>query len=147
MRFNVADFLTHASSVLMTLFTFGIHFWLEERNLDAGNVFASLALFSQLAVPLFIFPAIVPIIINAMVRNNAWVVTSLGARPPPRNGIVPEVSPCCRSPRRDWRSFFGFRRSRIFCRNRLPIGNRTWTRRRRKVRTSAATCVKNPIFK
>lgn len=69
---NIVDFLTHASSVLMTLFTFGIYFWLEERNLDAGNVFASLALFSQLAVPLFIFPAIVPIIINAMVRNNAW---------------------------------------------------------------------------
>lgn len=67
-----ADFLTHGSSVLMTLFTFGIYFWLEERNLDAGNVFASLALFSQLTVPLFIFPVIVPIIINAMVRNNAW---------------------------------------------------------------------------
>ncbi|RLU19415.1 hypothetical protein DMN91_007972 [Ooceraea biroi] len=64
------NFLTHASSVLMTLFTFGIYFWLEERNLDAGNVFASLALFSQLTVPLFIFPVIVPIIINAMISTT-----------------------------------------------------------------------------
>ncbi|XP_020299812.1 ATP-binding cassette sub-family C member Sur [Pseudomyrmex gracilis] len=64
------NFLTHVSSVLMTLFTFGIYFWLEERNLDAGNVFASLALFSQLTVPLFIFPVIVPIIINAMISTT-----------------------------------------------------------------------------
>ncbi|XP_011881729.1 PREDICTED: ATP-binding cassette sub-family C member Sur [Vollenhovia emeryi] len=64
------NFLTHAFSVLVTLFTFGIYFWLEERNLDAGNVFASLALFSQLTVPLFIFPVIVPIIINAMISTT-----------------------------------------------------------------------------
>ncbi|XP_025268777.1 ATP-binding cassette sub-family C member Sur isoform X2 [Camponotus floridanus] len=64
------NFLTHASSVLMTLFTFGIYFWLEERNLDAGNFFVSLALFSQLTVPLFIFPAIVPIIINALTSTT-----------------------------------------------------------------------------
>ncbi|KAG5314659.1 ABCC9 protein, partial [Pseudoatta argentina] len=43
---------------------------LEERNLDAGNVFASLALFSQLTVPLFIFPVIIPIIINAMISTT-----------------------------------------------------------------------------
>ncbi|KAL6445158.1 hypothetical protein ACFW04_002204 [Cataglyphis niger] len=66
----VINFLTHASSVLMTLCTFGIYFLLEERNLDAGNVFASLALFSQLTVPLFIFPAIVPIIINALTSTT-----------------------------------------------------------------------------
>ncbi|KYM97235.1 Cystic fibrosis transmembrane conductance regulator [Cyphomyrmex costatus] len=64
------NFLTHAFCVLVTLFTFGIYFWLEERNLDAGNVFASLALFSQLTVPLFIFPVIVPIIINAMISTT-----------------------------------------------------------------------------
>ncbi|XP_014489002.1 PREDICTED: ATP-binding cassette sub-family C member Sur [Dinoponera quadriceps] len=67
---TLIDFVTHASSILVTLFTFGIYFWLEERNLDAGNVFASLALFSQMAVPLFIFPTIVPIIINAMVSTT-----------------------------------------------------------------------------
>ncbi|XP_074096275.1 sulfonylurea receptor [Cotesia typhae] len=63
-------FLTHASSVLMTLFTFGVYFWLEETHLDAGNVFASLALFSQLTVPLFIFPVIVPIILNAIISTK-----------------------------------------------------------------------------
>lgn len=63
-------FLTHASSVLMTLFTFGLYFSIEERHLDAGSVFASLALFSQLTVPLFIFPVIVPIIINAMISTT-----------------------------------------------------------------------------
>ncbi|XP_067206473.1 ATP-binding cassette sub-family C member Sur isoform X2 [Linepithema humile] len=67
---TLINFLTHASCVLMTLFTFGIYFWLEERNLDAGKVFASLALFSQLTVPLFIFPVIVPIIINAMISTT-----------------------------------------------------------------------------
>ncbi|KAH0954120.1 hypothetical protein HN011_011629 [Eciton burchellii] len=70
MYWTFINFLTHASSVLMTLFTFGIYFCLEERNLDAGNVFASLALFSQLTVPLFIFPVIVPIIINAMISTT-----------------------------------------------------------------------------
>ncbi|XP_012055355.1 PREDICTED: ATP-binding cassette sub-family C member Sur [Atta cephalotes] len=64
------NFLTHTFCVLVTLFTFGIYFWLEERNLDAGNVFASLALFSQLTVPLFIFPVIVPIIINAIISTT-----------------------------------------------------------------------------
>ncbi|KAL0120319.1 hypothetical protein PUN28_008165 [Cardiocondyla obscurior] len=64
------NFLTHVFSILVTLFTFGIYFWLEKRNLDVGNVFASLALFSQLTVPLFIFPVIVPIIINAMISTT-----------------------------------------------------------------------------
>ncbi|XP_039304714.1 ATP-binding cassette sub-family C member Sur isoform X2 [Solenopsis invicta] len=64
------NFLTHVFSVLVTLFTFGIYFLLEERNLDAGNVFASLALFSQLTMPLFIFPVLVPIIINAMISTT-----------------------------------------------------------------------------
>ncbi|XP_011635575.1 ATP-binding cassette sub-family C member Sur [Pogonomyrmex barbatus] len=67
---TLINFLTHVFSVLVTLFTFGIYFWLEEQNLDAGNVFASLALFSQLTMPLFIFPVIVPIIINAMISTT-----------------------------------------------------------------------------
>ncbi|XP_053987096.1 ATP-binding cassette sub-family C member Sur [Hylaeus volcanicus] len=66
---TLINFLTHASSVLMTLFTFAAYFWLEERSLDAGNVFASLALFSQLTVPLLIFPVMIPIIINAMIST------------------------------------------------------------------------------
>ncbi|XP_043258607.1 ATP-binding cassette sub-family C member Sur [Colletes gigas] len=67
---TLINFLTHASSVLMTLFTFGAYFWLEERTLDAGNVFASLALFSQLTVPLLIFPVMIPIVINAMISTT-----------------------------------------------------------------------------
>lgn len=66
------DFLTHASSVLTTLFTFAAYFWLEERSLEAGNVFASLALFSQLTVPLLIFPVMIPIIINATVSKTSF---------------------------------------------------------------------------
>ncbi|XP_076160818.1 sulfonylurea receptor isoform X2 [Ptiloglossa arizonensis] len=67
---TLINFLTHASSVLTTLFTFGAYFWLEERSLEAGNVFTSLALFSQLTVPLLIFPVIIPIIINAMISTT-----------------------------------------------------------------------------
>ncbi|CAL7947692.1 unnamed protein product [Xylocopa violacea] len=67
---TLINFLTHASSVLTTLFTFGAYFYLEGKSLDAGNVFASLALFSQLTVPLLIFPVMIPIIINAMVSTN-----------------------------------------------------------------------------
>ncbi|XP_017767068.1 PREDICTED: ATP-binding cassette sub-family C member Sur [Eufriesea mexicana] len=67
---TLINFLTHASSVLTTLFTFAAYFWLEDRSLEPGNVFASLALFSQLTVPLLIFPVMIPIIINAMISTN-----------------------------------------------------------------------------
>ncbi|XP_069691069.1 ATP-binding cassette sub-family C member Sur isoform X2 [Periplaneta americana] len=63
-------FLTHASSVLVTLVTFGVYFLLEEKPLTPENVFSGLALFNQLTVPLFIFPITVPIIINAMVSTR-----------------------------------------------------------------------------
>ncbi|XP_043281302.1 ATP-binding cassette sub-family C member Sur isoform X2 [Venturia canescens] len=88
-------FLTHASSVLTTLFTFGVYFWIEERHLDAGNVFASLALFSQLTVPLFIFPVIVPIIINATISTSRLEeFLSL----PEIVDVLPETSPETSSP-------------------------------------------------
>ncbi|XP_031368512.1 ATP-binding cassette sub-family C member Sur isoform X3 [Apis dorsata] len=67
---TLINFLIHASSVLMTLFTFAAYFWLEDQTLDAGKVFASLALFSQLTVPLLIFPVMIPIIINAMISTK-----------------------------------------------------------------------------
>jgi hypothetical protein len=60
-------FLTHASSILVTLVTFGLHFLLEGSSLAPENVFSGLALFNQLTVPLFIFPITVPIIISALV--------------------------------------------------------------------------------
>nr|XP_018907669.1 PREDICTED: ATP-binding cassette sub-family C member Sur [Bemisia tabaci] len=59
-------FLTHASSVLIALLTFGIYSLIETVPLMPSNVFAGLALFNQLTVPLFIFPITVPIIINAI---------------------------------------------------------------------------------
>ncbi|XP_016766887.2 ATP-binding cassette sub-family C member Sur isoform X2 [Apis mellifera] len=67
---TLINFLIHASSVLMTLFTFAAYFWLEDQTLDAGKVFASLALVSQLTVPLLIFPVMIPIIINAMISTK-----------------------------------------------------------------------------
>nr|CAD7596639.1 unnamed protein product [Timema genevievae] len=63
-------FLTHASSVLVTLVTFGVYFSMEEGALSPGNVFTGLALFNQLTVPLFIFPITVPVIISAMVSTK-----------------------------------------------------------------------------
>ncbi|XP_067013510.2 ATP-binding cassette sub-family C member Sur, partial [Anabrus simplex] len=66
----VMTFLTHASSVLVTLVTFGMYFVLESEALSASSVFTGLALFNQLTVPLFIFPITVPIIISAMVSTS-----------------------------------------------------------------------------
>jgi ABC-type multidrug transport system fused ATPase/permease subunit len=63
-------FLTHASSILVTLVTFGVYFLLEARPLTPENVFSGLALFNQLTVPLFIFPITVPIIISAKVSTG-----------------------------------------------------------------------------
>lgn len=65
----IMTFLTHASSVLVTLVTFGACFLMEEP-LTPANVFAGLALFNQLTVPLFIFPVTVPIIISAVVSTR-----------------------------------------------------------------------------
>lgn len=69
-NFFLLVFLTHASSILVTLVTFGAYFLLEERPLTPESVFSGLALFNQLTVPLFIFPITVPIIISAMVSPN-----------------------------------------------------------------------------
>ncbi|XP_071446866.1 ATP-binding cassette sub-family C member Sur isoform X2 [Hetaerina americana] len=69
----VMTFLTHASSVLVTLVTFGTHLAIAEEDslsLTPANIFAALALFNQLTVPLFIFPVTVPIAINAMVSTR-----------------------------------------------------------------------------
>ncbi|XP_063225209.1 ATP-binding cassette sub-family C member Sur isoform X2 [Bacillus rossius redtenbacheri] len=63
-------FLTHASSVLVTLVTFGVYFKMVGGALSPGAVFAGLALFNQLTVPLFIFPITVPVVINALVSTH-----------------------------------------------------------------------------
>lgn len=66
----IMTFLTHASSILVTLVTLGLHFLIEENSLTPENVFSGLALFNQLTVPLFIFPITVPIIISALVSTR-----------------------------------------------------------------------------
>lgn len=65
--FRIA-FLTHISSVLVTLVTFGLYSYIETEKLEPSKVFAGLALFNQLTVPLFIFPITVPVVIDALVR-------------------------------------------------------------------------------
>ncbi|KAK3919142.1 ATP-binding cassette sub-family C member Sur [Frankliniella fusca] len=70
LHWAVMTFLTHASSAIVTLITFGIYMVVERAPLPTASVFASLALFNQLTVPLFIFPITVPIIISALVSTR-----------------------------------------------------------------------------
>ncbi|KAJ1532152.1 hypothetical protein ONE63_000776 [Megalurothrips usitatus] len=70
LHWAVMTFLTHASSAIVTLVTFGVYMLIEKSPMPSANVFASLALFNQLTVPLFIFPITVPIIISAMVSTK-----------------------------------------------------------------------------
>ncbi|XP_025407848.1 ATP-binding cassette sub-family C member Sur-like isoform X2 [Sipha flava] len=64
-------FLTHASSVLVSLFCLGLYCLQHgTQKLDSGAIFSSLALSNQLTVPLFIFPITVPIIIAAIVSTK-----------------------------------------------------------------------------
>uniref|UniRef100_A0A182WGN4 Uncharacterized protein n=1 Tax=Anopheles minimus TaxID=112268 RepID=A0A182WGN4_9DIPT len=63
--------LTHISSVLITIVTIAVFLALENNpiELTAGRLFASLALFNQLTVPLFIFPITIPITLSAIVST------------------------------------------------------------------------------
>lgn len=69
-----AAFLTHLSSVVITFVTIAVFFAIESDQVTqkfcTGRVFAALALFNQLTVPLFIFPITVPIIIAAIVSTR-----------------------------------------------------------------------------
>lgn len=60
-------FLTHVSSMLITFVTIALF---HHMDMTAGRIFAALALFNQLTVPLFIFPITVPIIISAIVSTK-----------------------------------------------------------------------------
>ncbi|XP_050431302.1 ATP-binding cassette sub-family C member Sur-like isoform X2 [Adelges cooleyi] len=70
MYWGSMTFLTHASSVLVSLFCLGLYCLQNGAQLDSGAVFSSLALSNQLTVPLFIFPITVPIIIAAIVSTR-----------------------------------------------------------------------------
>lgn len=65
-------FLTHVSSVLITFVTLAVFINTEGDGAEftASRVFAALALFNQMTVPLFIFPITVPIIISAIVSTK-----------------------------------------------------------------------------
>ncbi|XP_035779207.1 ATP-binding cassette sub-family C member Sur-like isoform X2 [Anopheles albimanus] len=64
--------LTHVSSVLITIVTIAVFLGLENNpiELTAGRLFASLALFNQLTVPLFIFPITIPVTLSAIVSTG-----------------------------------------------------------------------------
>ncbi|XP_055635948.1 ATP-binding cassette sub-family C member Sur isoform X2 [Toxorhynchites rutilus septentrionalis] len=78
--------LTHISSVLITFVTVAVFTHLEEElsatgelpreepgkriQFTAARLFASLALFNQLTVPLFVFPITIPIILSAAVSTT-----------------------------------------------------------------------------
>ncbi|XP_062706758.1 ATP-binding cassette sub-family C member Sur isoform X3 [Aedes albopictus] len=79
--------LTHISSVLITFVTVAVFIHLEHDGTTSANndddtphggrieftaarLFASLALFNQLTVPLFIFPITIPIILSAVVSTG-----------------------------------------------------------------------------
>lgn len=71
--FHVA-FLTHLSSVIITVVTIAVFLSIETTDVTdkftTARVFAALALFNQLTVPLFIFPITIPMIISAIVSTR-----------------------------------------------------------------------------
>lgn len=64
--------MTHISSILITVVTFAAYTLINDDNIEfnSANVFAALALFNQLTVPLFIFPITIPIIISCSISTN-----------------------------------------------------------------------------
>lgn len=67
---HVSAFLTMFSSVCVPLCCFALHTWLGGEPLTAGVIFASLSLFNQLTMPLFIVPFAIPIIVSSMVSTR-----------------------------------------------------------------------------
>lgn len=70
--FNFPAFLTHISSILITIVTFAAYTLMNDENIEfnSSNVFTALALFNQLTVPLFIFPITIPIIISSLISTR-----------------------------------------------------------------------------
>ncbi|CAO1396998.1 unnamed protein product [Diamesa serratosioi] len=69
---SLMTFLTHISSILITIVTFAVYTLINDDKIEfnASNVFAALALFNQLTVPLFIFPITIPMIISAIISTK-----------------------------------------------------------------------------
>ncbi|CAG9096741.1 unnamed protein product [Plutella xylostella] len=70
-HWNLLTFTTQASTILVTFITFTAYVFMHTaEGLTAVNVFAGLALFNQLTVPLLILPVTVLMIIQAMVSSK-----------------------------------------------------------------------------
>ncbi|OQR76213.1 ATP-binding cassette sub-family C member 9-like [Tropilaelaps mercedesae] len=63
-------FLTMLSSVLVPLVSFALYTYWGGQPLEAGAIFASLSLFNQLTLPLFIVPFAIPVLISAAVSTR-----------------------------------------------------------------------------
>lgn len=71
----LAAFLIHVSSVIIAFVTIAVFLCIESNDdettkFTTSRLFAALALFNQLTVPLFIFPITIPIIISAIVSTR-----------------------------------------------------------------------------
>ncbi|CAG0912864.1 unnamed protein product [Notodromas monacha] len=62
--------IPQASSILVTLVTFGIYAHIESQPLTSAKIFTGLALFNQMLVPLFILPITVNIAIKGVVSTR-----------------------------------------------------------------------------
>ncbi|XP_023943030.2 multidrug resistance-associated protein 1 [Bicyclus anynana] len=68
---SLLTFITHLSAIFVTVVTFTTNYYLDKSsNLTVVNVFAGLALFNQLTIPMLIFPVTVLMIIQAMVSTK-----------------------------------------------------------------------------
>lgn len=64
---SILTFTTQISSIIITVVTFTVYYFIDSNNrLTATNVFAGLAFFNQLTVPLLILPVTVLMVIQAM---------------------------------------------------------------------------------
>ncbi|KAH9643886.1 hypothetical protein HF086_012761 [Spodoptera exigua] len=68
---SILTFTTQISSIIITVVTFTVYYFIDSNSqLTATNVFAGLAFFNQLTVPLLILPVTVLMVIQAMVSTK-----------------------------------------------------------------------------
>ena len=62
--------IPQASSILVTLVTFGVYSQVEREPLTSAKIFTGLALFNQMLVPLFILPITVNVVVKGIVSTR-----------------------------------------------------------------------------
>jgi hypothetical protein len=62
--------IPQASSILVTLVTFGVYSQVESEPLTSAKIFTGLALFNQMLVPLFILPITVNVVVKGVVSTR-----------------------------------------------------------------------------